>query len=356
MAPRVGITQIAHHVPPGRMSAEELARRTGLSVEKIHADMGLHEKPVGNPGDSALDFAVEAGRALIAGDSSGNSAIRFAVPLGIDPASIDLLIYASGSMTDHPLWWGVYKLHERLGLRNARLLELQYGCIGSLHALEAAKNYMVANPRINRAVVIGAEGFHFSEHVGDYTNPHNEPMFILADGAAAALLESDRVATLPNALGEFAFMVDSSHHAAFTIPAGGAKQPTTPETVAAGLHRVQLPVQDPQALRRFGLRYIANYLTVIDQAMQASGHAGKPDFVISNQLKLPLMRILLAKLGLDMAQTAYTMPKWGHVGAADILLSLGEAMRDGQLKSGQTAAIVSSGTGFSWGAATLEVL
>jgi 3-oxoacyl-[acyl-carrier-protein] synthase-3 len=347
MAPRVGITQIAHHFPPGRMSAEELARRTGLSVEKFHADMGLHEKPVGNPGDSALDFAVEAGRALLAGDSSGRAAI--------DPASIDLLIYASGSMTDHPLWWGVYKLHERLGLRNARLLELQFGCIGSLHALEAAKNYMLANPRINRAIVIGAEGFHFSEHVGDYANPHNEPMFILADGAAAALLESERVAELPNALGEFAFMVDSSHHAAFTIPAGGAKQPTTPESVAAGLHRVQLPAQDPQAMRRFGLRYIANYLTVIDQAMQASGHAGKPDFVISNQLKLPLMRILLTKLGLEMDQTAYTMPTWGHVGAADILLSLGEAMREGRLTSGQTAAIVSSGTGFSWGAATLAV-
>jgi 3-oxoacyl-[acyl-carrier-protein] synthase-3 len=341
MTTRVGITKIAHHFPEGRMSAEEMARRTGLGVEKIHDDYGLHEKPVGGPNESALDHALKAGQALLE---------------GVDPASIDLLIYASGSMEDHPLWWGVYKLHEMLGLQHARFMELRYGCIGSLHALEAAKNYMVANPKINRAIVIGAEGYHFSAAFADYENPANEPMYIFADGAAAALLESDRVAELPNALGEFAFMVDSSHYADVSIPAGGAKLPTTAETVAANQHALQLPSKDPKELRRFGLRYISNYLAVIKDSLQASGHEGPPDFVISNQLKLPLMRILLTKLGLTMDQTAYTMPKWGHVGTADILLSLGEAMAAGKLQRGQTVAIVSSGISFSWGAATLEVL
>jgi 3-oxoacyl-[acyl-carrier-protein] synthase-3 len=243
-----------------------------------------------------------------------------------------------------------------LGLEHARFMELRYGCIGSLHALEAAKNYMVANPKINRAIVIGAEAYHFSDMLADYANPNNEPMYIFADGAAAALLESERVATLPNALGEFAFMVDSSHHAEVSIPAGGAKRPTSAETVAEGLHAVQLPAQDPKELRRFGLRYIANYLSVIKESLAASGHEGAPDFVISNQLKLPLMRILLTKLGMTMEQTAYTMPQWGHVGTADILLSLGEAMKAGKLQPGQKAAIVSSGISFSWGAATLEIL
>jgi 3-oxoacyl-[acyl-carrier-protein] synthase-3 len=341
MTTRVGITKIAHHFPEGRMSATEMARRTGLTVDKIHDDYGLHEKPIGGPGESALDHALKAGRALLE---------------GIDPESIDLIIYASGSMEDHPLWWGIYKLHEVLGLKHARIMEMRYGCIGSLHALEAAKNYLIANPKLNRAIVIGAEGYHFSEAFADYANPDNEPMYIFADGAAAALLETDRVAELPNALGEFAYLVDSSHHADVSIPAGGAKMPTTAETVAQGLHALQLPQKDPKELRRFGLRYITNYLTVINQALGASGHEGAPDFIVSNQLKLPLMRILLTKLGMTMEQTAYTMPKWGHVGTADILLSLGEAMQSGALKPGQTVAIVSSGISFSWGAATLHVL
>ncbi|MNS58184.1 3-oxoacyl-[acyl-carrier-protein] synthase 3 [compost metagenome] len=59
---------------------------------------------------------------------------------------------------------------------------------------------------------------------------------------------------------------------------------------------------------------------------------------------------------MTMEQTAYTMPRWGHVGTADILLSLGEAMQSGTLKPGQTVAIVSSGISFSWGAATLHIL
>jgi 3-oxoacyl-[acyl-carrier-protein] synthase-3 len=341
MTTRVGITKTAHHLPPGRMSAEEMARRTGLTVEKIHEDYGLLEKPVGGPNESALDHALKAGQALLE---------------GIDPKSVDLLIYASGSMEDHPLWWGVYKLHEKLGLEHARFLEVRMGCIGSLHALEAAKNYMVANPKINRAIVIGAEGYHWSEAFADYSNPDNEPMFIFADGAAAALLETDRHAPLSNALGEFVYMVDSSHHEDVWIRAGGVKMPTTAETVAGGQHALQVPAKDPKDLRRFGIRYIANYLEVIKKSMAESGHEGSPDFVVSNQLKLPLMRILLTKLGLTMEHTAYTMPKWGHVGAADIILSLGEAMNAGSLKPGQKAAIVSSGVSFSWGATTLEML
>lgn len=341
MTTRVGITKTAHHLPPGRMTAEALGDLTGISVEKIHTEYGMLEKPVGGPHESALDHALKAGQALLE---------------GIDPKSVDMLIYASGSLEDYPLWWGVYKLHEMLGLEHARFLEVRMGCIGSLHALEAAKNYMIANPKINRAIVIGAEGYHFSYDFANYGNPDNEPMWIFGDGAAAALLESDRHTQLPNALGEFVYKVDSSHHEDVWIRAGGVKVPTSPETIAAGQHFLQVSPKDPKDLRRFGIRYISNYLEVIKDSLAESGHAGSPDFVVSNQLKLPLMRILLTKLGLTMDHTAYTMPKWGHVGAADIILSLGEAMNEGRLQSGQKVAIVSSGVSFSWGAATLEIL
>jgi 3-oxoacyl-[acyl-carrier-protein] synthase-3 len=328
---RVGITKVAHHLPEGRMTAAEMARRTGLTEAKILEDLGLHEKPVGAPGESALDHALAAGRKLLE---------------GLDPRSIDLLIYASGSMPDYPLWWGIYKLHELLGLQHARFLELHYGCIGSLHALEVAKNYMIADPRIKRVVVIGAEGYHFDERFADYGYADNEPMYIFADGAAAALLESGP--DLPNHLGSFSFLVDSSRSEEFPIPGGGAK------SYFEGDRALRLPGHDARELKRFGIRYIQNYLKVIEQALAADG-LERPDFVISSQLKLPLARILMTKLGLTMQETAYTMPKWGHVGTADIILAMGEAMAHGQLRPGSTAVIVSSGVSFSWGAATLLI-
>ncbi|MDB5096155.1 MAG: Beta-ketoacyl-acyl-carrier-protein synthase [Cyanobacteria bacterium RYN_339] len=330
---RVGITKVARHLPPGRMTAADMARRTGLDEAKIRDEIGMLEKPIGAPGESALDHALKAGQALLE---------------GLDPKSIDLLIYASGSMPDHPLWWGIYKLHELLGLHHARFLELHYGCIGSLHALEAAKSYMLANPAIKRAIVIGAEGYHFDEAFADYAYADNEPMYIFADGAAAALLERSSEVELPNYLGSFKFLVDSSKHAEAAVPGGGAKD------YQAADRALRLPAQDARELKRFGIRYIQNYLSVTREAIALDGREG-PDFLISSQLKLPLARILLAKLGLTMQETAYTMPKWGHVGTADILLALGEAMEQGQLKPGSTAAIVSSGVSFSWGAATLII-
>ncbi|MFP5503611.1 MAG: 3-oxoacyl-[acyl-carrier-protein] synthase III C-terminal domain-containing protein [Candidatus Sericytochromatia bacterium] len=340
MTTRVGITKTAYHLPPGRMTAEELSARTGMPVEAIHEELGMREKRIGAPGESALDHALKAGQAIME---------------GLDPASIDMLIYTSGSLPDHLLAWEVYKLHETLGLQHARLLEVREGCIGSLHALEAAKNYMLADPSLNRVLVIAAEGYHFSETFADYGNPANEPMYFFADGAAAALLETDRTAVLQNALGPFRYMVDSSHHADVPIPAGGAKRFTSAETVALGEHGLQLPVKDPGHLRRFGIRYIQNYLAVIKQVMAAHG-GEQPAFLISNQLKAPLLRILLSKLGLTIDQTVYTMPEWGHVGVADILLGVHEATREGRLRPGSTAVIVSSGVSFSWGACALEIL
>jgi 3-oxoacyl-[acyl-carrier-protein] synthase III len=200
---------------------------------------------------------------------------------------------------------------------------------------------------LRRAVVIGAEGYHFSQTFADYARPDNEPMYIFSDGAAAALLETDRDRELPNWLGAFHFMVDSSHYPDVPIPAGGAKNYHGSET------SLMLPGKDAQSLKRFGIQYIRNYLTVIARELEAEGRGARPDFLISSQLKLPLMRILLSKLDLDMDHTVYTMPRLGHMGTADILLALGEALDGNKPRPGSATAIVSSGVSFSWGAATL---
>jgi 3-oxoacyl-[acyl-carrier-protein] synthase-3 len=335
---RVGVTRTARHIPDQRMTALEIAELSGLSLERIRKETGMHAKPIGYPGETALDHALAAGKALLQ---------------DLDPATIDLLVYASASLADFPLWGGVYKLHHALGLSHARFLELNYGCVGSLHALELVRNYVAADPRINRAVVIGAEGYHFDDTLTDYANPANEPMYFFSDGAAAALLESERVAPLSNHLGRFAYRVDPERHAETPVPAGGAKAYTSSRTVSQNLHALQLPKLDVSTMRRFGVRYIRNYLAVIEESLAASERPSKPDFLICSQLKLPLLQILLDKLGLDKESTIYTMPYWGHMGTADILLSLGEALDQHKLKPGMTAAIVSSGVGFSWGAGSL---
>lgn len=337
---RVGITRVASHFPAGRMTAQDVADRTGLERERVETELGIREKRIGAPGETALDFAIAAGRKLLE---------------GLDPASIDLLIFASSSMPDYPLHWDVYSLHEHLGLKDARVLELRYGCISSLHALEAARNYLLTNPKLNRALIVGAEGYHFDAAFADYGHPGNEPMFIFGDGAAAALVETERVARLPNVLHEFAFAVDSSAHDEILVPAGGARRFTSAETVAQGLNAIRATPPDPQRMKRFGVRYVQRYAQVVRDALAASGFE-RPDFLLPNQLKPGLMRLVLTKLGLTPAQVCVTMGDYGHVGTADILFALETAIAEGRLASGTVAAIASSGIGFSWGAAALEIL
>ncbi|HEY9721364.1 MAG TPA: 3-oxoacyl-[acyl-carrier-protein] synthase III C-terminal domain-containing protein [Oscillatoriaceae cyanobacterium] len=338
---RVGITRLASHFPEGRMTSADIAARTGMEQARVESELGIREKRIGAPGESALDFAVSAGRKLLE---------------GIDPASIDMVIYATSSMPDYPLHWGVYSVHELLGLQNARTLELRYGCISSLHALEVARSYLRANPRLNRAVVIGAEGYHFDAAFADYGHPGNEPMFIFGDGAAAALVETDRVAELTNVLHEFTFAVDSAGLGEILVPAGGAKRFTSAETVAAGLNASRATPPDPQHMKRFGVRYVQRYAHVVREALAASGFSDKPSFLLPNQLKPGLMRLVLTKLGLTADQTCVTMGEYGHVGTADILFALETALAANRLAPGDVAAIVSSGIGFSWGAAALEML
>ena len=318
------------------MAAAELAALIGTTEARVREEFGIHTKAVGQPGESALDHALGAARAVMADE---------------DPAAIGLLVYTSSSPPDHLFWTGAYKLHDKLGLKHARVMELNVGCIGGLYALEAARDALVADPRLKRALVVAAEGFHFDPTYPNYGHAANEPMYILADGAAAVVLASDREGPLQNRLGVFARRVDASLHVDHPVPAGGAKRPTTVETAAAGEQFLTMQARDQRSLHRFGLLYVAHYLEVLREAL---GPGNKPDWLVSNQLKLPLMKILVGRLGLPFERAVYTMPKLGHVGTADVLLGLENVL--GRMAPGETAGIVASGVGFAWGATTLTRL
>lgn len=337
--PLVGITRWARHLPPGRMTCEEAGAGYGLSGAQVLEDTGMAEKAIGEPGQSALDFGLEAAKKLMQ---------------GVDPSGIDLVIFASASLPDHPCWWAPYRIHHELGLKDARLHEMRMGCLGSLHALEVAKSMIQATPGLNRVLLVTGEAWHFDAAFKEacYSTPGNEPWMIFGDGGAAVLLESSEVATLSNHLGAFSFRVDAEHHGVVPIRTGGSKNYVGPEQVAQGLHFLHTQPQTPEELKRFGLRYLTQMRATVREALERAGGTTKPDFLVPSQLKKPLMRLLSAKLGIPLERVTQTMLTCGHVGTCDILMGMGMALDGHFMQPGETATIVSSGVSFGWGAAT----
>lgn len=339
--PKVGVTRWARHLPPGRLTAEEMGRGFGWSAAKLLEETGMAEKAVGVPGQTASDHGLAAARQVME---------------GLDPASIGLLIYTSASLPDHPVWFAPYRLHHELGLVNARLHELRMGCLGSLHALEVAKAMLQTVPGLDRALIVAGEAWHFDQDFMEvaYRSPGNEPWLILGDGGAAILLETERSTTLTNHLGGFVHRVDAEHHGLVSLRTGGTANYVSQANLDAGLHHLHTPHQSPEELKRFGMRYLSQMRGCVRDAWSQAGWEGKPDLLVPSQLKTPLMRLLSAKLGVPMERITQTMLTCGHVGTCDLLFGIGLAL-DGQLLGpGTRAALISSGVSFGWAAATWE--
>jgi 3-oxoacyl-[acyl-carrier-protein] synthase III len=75
-------------------------------------------------------------------------------------------------------------------------------------------------------------------------------------------------------------------------------------------------------------------------------------FLAMLHTKRSLQDALLDRLGLDGSRTA-RLERYGHLSAADPIISLWEVDRGGRIPEGSIAVTVSAGTGYTWAATAI---
>jgi 3-oxoacyl-[acyl-carrier-protein] synthase-3 len=133
------------------------------------------------------------------------------------------------------------------------------------------------------------------------------------------------------------------------MPAGGSRLPARADTVAAGLHR--LDVQDLDHMRtRLDEVSGANFLHVIDTALSRSGE-DHVDFLAAVHMKRSMHRWLLDAVG---NPRSFYLEEYGHMQAADQLVVLQEARTRGLMRDGDVIVLAAAGVGYTWSATVVR--
>ncbi|MGV3263548.1 3-oxoacyl-ACP synthase [Cytobacillus pseudoceanisediminis] len=328
----IGIKATGVFFPPEIETAADLAVKTGIPEQVIIEKFGLVQKHVADDSLHASDLAIAAGRQAIE---------------GIDPLSIDVVIYFGSPHKDYYVWSSAPKIQHELGAKNAYAFEIMNVSSCFPIALKVAKDMIASDHSIQNILLVG--GCKESQII-DYANPRSRFMFNFADGGTAALVTRD---ASQNEILESAILTDGSFHDDVRTPAGGSRHFATHETVERNLHYID--VKDPQSMKeRLDPVSIANFDHVVREALHRSGYTPQDmKLLLPLHTKRSMFKELLQSLELTEEKAIY-LKHHGHMSSLDPCIGLHFAQERGLLKPGDIAVAVSAGTGYTWAAAVVK--
>ncbi len=326
----VGIVSAGMYLPERVVTAEEIARESGLPLWVVTDKLGIHAKRMAPPDLHPNQMAVLAAKDCLS-------------KCEISPKEIDVVLCTTEEWREYLLWTSGIDLAYQIGATRAWGFDLHMRCCTTVAALKIAKDMMRSDPEI-RTVLIGG-GYR----IGDLINLKNLRttfLFNIGAGAAAILLRRDWPRN--HVLGAH-LITDGSMSTDVIVPASGTIQFPTDDAVAQGLFKFDL-VAEEKMKARLNEVTMDNWMRCIDEALRKSGYARKDvDFLNMVLIKPSAYRDMLERIGLTEEQGVYNS-HYGHIGEQDTIINLIEGLRLGRVKDGSVMVMVGAGIGYVWGA------
>ena len=323
---RVSLAAVASYLPERWMTAAEVAAETDIPEDVIVEKFGLRGKHIAAADEHVSDMAVTVGQRLL--DDAG-----------IDPESIDVVLYFGSMWKDYPVWQAGPAIAHGLGCANAYAVEYANVSYGAPAALRVGRDLLVAEPDVERVLAVGASR---ESYLLDYENERARFMINFGDGAAAALLVKNGGAN--EVLGSHG-ITDGSLSRHVKVPSGGSVDPD-------GENR-SLDVIDQAAMKeRLDEVSLPNFVRAAQGALARSG-ASLDDvaYLCGIHMKRSMHDALVGALGVDPERAAY-LDDAGHMSGVDPLLALDRAQD--QLADGDLVLLLAAGTGYTWAASVVR--
>lgn len=318
------ITGTGSSLPPQRLTNADMVallapRGVETSDDWIVERTGIRARHFVAEGIYASDLAVEACRqAMAAAD--------------VAPDEIDLIIVAT-STPDMVFPSTASILQHKLGIAGCPVFDVQAVCTGFIYALTVADS-LIRSGTARKALVVGAEIFSRLLDFNDRTT-----CVLFGDGAGAVVLEaSDAPGILATDI-----HADGKHTGILCVPGH----------VSGGqILGDPLLKMDGQAVFKLAVGVLE------DTARATLARAGKTtadiDWLIPHQANIRIMHSTARKLKLPLDKVVVTVDQHGNTSAASIPLALDHAVRQGQVKKGDTLLLEGVGGGFTWGSVLLD--
>ncbi|MDT8903605.1 beta-ketoacyl-ACP synthase III [Anaeroselena agilis] len=326
MGLKAGIAGIGVCLPDRVLTNDELATMVDTSDTWIRERVGVLERRIADKAQAASDLGtVAAARAL---ETAGVAAEEVDLVI-VATATPDMLFPATACI-----------IQENLGLKNSAAFDLAAGCSGFIYALATGSQFIESG--VYRTVlVIGTETL---SKITDWTD--RETCILLADGAGAVVLRPAQPGYGILAVKLGADGLGGKH---LRRPAGGSRQPHTPQTLAAKLDKLQM---NGQEVFRFAIKALP------EATLEALAVAGldKDDvaLVVPHQANRRIIEAAARRLELPMERFMINLDRYGNTSSASVPIALHEALKNDRLKDGDIVALTAFGAGLTWGSAVLR--
>jgi 3-oxoacyl-[acyl-carrier-protein] synthase-3 len=310
------------YLPEKTLFNRDLEQMVDTSDEWITDRTGIKERHIAADNQTCCDLAEPAARAAMEA-------------AGIEPADIDLIVYAT-TTPDRVFPSTACLLQQRLDIRGCAAFDVQAVCTGFIYALGVADKFIRSGSH-KCALVIGAETL---SRIVDWTDRNTCVLF--GDGAGAVVLQASEE---PGILSTH-LHADGQYENLLTVESG------------IGNHYDEMK-QGKAVIRMQGnevFKMAVNTLgRIVDETLEANG-IGKSDidWLVPHQANIRIISATARKLDMSMDNVVVTVDKHGNTSAASVPLALDTAVRDGRIQRGQTLLLEAFGGGFTWGSALVK--
>lgn len=328
------IKAISYYLPERILTNEELvAEFPEWSVEKVAAKVGVNNRHLAAPDETAGDLAEKAARNLFA-------------EYGTDPKGIDFLLLCTQS-PDYRLPSTACILQDKLGIpTSAGAFDFDLGCSGCIYGMAVAKGLIAAGIAKN-VLLLTAETYTKYLHQDDKSNRS-----IFGDGAAACLISTEGFAEI----GEFVLGTDGSGANNLIVKTGSARQMKKTgqhvEDSEGHLWRDDYLYMNGGAIFNFTLDAVP---AMMNQLCKKNGLQKEDiDYFVFHQANKFMLNTIRKVCGLPKEKFYVDMDNVGNTVSSTILIGLKECLNSGTIISGMKVMCCGFGVGLSWGGTILS--
>jgi 3-oxoacyl-[acyl-carrier-protein] synthase-3 len=332
---QLGVVSYGLYLPAGSESAEEIAKRSGLSRNQVIEELGLERKCLPSAEDLPVVMAVKAARQALERARE------------IDPGEIDVVIWTGEEYKDYICQTAGIRVQEEVGARKAWAFDLIGQGTTSLVGLRTAQDLMIGDPSVRTVLLAGGTR---NIDLVDSSNPNTRWMLPASASGAALLLRRRHPR---NRLLRTAFCVDPEMADEVYVPGGGTVRPFSPEIL--NTEAMFFQVARPQEVETYLAGRLAPQLvSLVKRTMAQAGFSGQtPEYLALRHLR-PQERARVLK-GLRLRKEATdALADVGHHGPNDVIISLDRGLKREVVKDGSRVVLAAAGIGFTYAAALIR--
>ena len=333
----IAVTAMATTVGNNIIELEKEKERFGFdddSFARLQRSIGLKTRYVVDDGVCTSDLCVQSAEDIFANTD-------------IQKEDIEALLFVTQS-PDYKAPSTAIIMQDRLGLpKSCGAFDINLGCSGFVYGLFTAFSYV--NSGMKKVLLCVGD-------VNNYFSGERDKIFtpLMGDAGSAIVIEKKDA---PKSF--FSLYSDGSGYKHLIIPAGGARTPTTPDTLVpceredGGIRRDEDLFMDGKEVFNFAIKTVP---PLISEILEFAGcESDTIDYFVLHQANPYILKTIASRLKVGAEKVPLETGKiYGNQNAASIPGTINGFLSEEFSTKTLTIAVAGFGIGLSWGGAVLQ--